>query len=140
MKKLITIILILAMLLPAVVLADDLDPIVGCWYMYADKNIIPEFMSFYADADSELSVYYFLENGSVMLLDNIVTNGTGTPTFTPLGKWEKSGQDYKFSLLQLGEGTLRVSGDEMYLPAQGSNMFMIMRRIICFNPYKDITY
>ena len=44
MKKLIAVIMILALLAPAAVLADR-DPIVGSWYFLYDKALYPEFAS-----------------------------------------------------------------------------------------------
>ena len=63
MKKLITIILILALLLPAAALADP-DPIVGCWYVSINQDDMkPE--GRIPGISYEVRVLYFDETGII---------------------------------------------------------------------------
>ena len=137
MKKLITFTLILALLLPATVLAEERDPIVGNWYILFDGNIYPEIKSAVGNMDSDLSVYYFNADGSIMLLDNPITDGSSDPTFAACGKWEIINDAYKYSIIGLGTGNILLSGDELLVELSEYGIYMVMRKIIPFNPYED---
>lgn len=140
MRKLITVILVLALLLPALALAEQ-DPIVGYWYAYYDGAVYPEFMQSFGNYDSAISLYYFAENGSIILLENDMKDGSATPTFTSCGKWEKKLFSYNFSIIGLGEGTIELQTDTMKIaPSSYNGMKMTLRKIISFNPYKDFSY
>lgn len=141
MKKLITIILVLALLLPAAALAADPDPIVGYWYMYYDGVAYPEFVSNFGNYDSFLDLYFFAEDGTIMLLENAIKDGSATPTFTSCGKWEKKLFSYNFSIIGIGDGTIELNTDTMKIaPSSYNGIKMVLRKIIPFNPYKDILY
>jgi len=137
MRKLITITLILALLIPAAALADDQDPIIGCWYLYYDAYIYPEFASTYGNVESEVSIYYFLPNGSIMLLDNPIKGESSTPTYSGCGRWQKTDNGYTYSLVGLGEGDARITDNGVELQLPGSTVYMVMRSLIPFNPYAD---
>jgi len=140
MKKLITIILVLALLLPAAALADQ-DPIVGYWYLYLDGKAYPELMKNIGDYDSIVDLYYFAEDGTVMTLENVLKNGSATPTYTSQGKWEKSLFAYSFSIIGLGDGKISIKDDSLELTLPNNNgLKMRLRKIVQFNPYKDYFY
>ena len=72
MKKLITIILILALFLPAAALAADPDPIIGCWYFVVDVNMFPkhkqaQFLNnvHIRDTKMEAYIFWFTEEGEI---------------------------------------------------------------------------
>lgn len=141
MKKLLAIILILAMLLPSAVLAADPDQIVGYWYFYLDGNKYPELMKNLGDYDSLIDMYYFAEDGTVMVLENAMKDTSGTPKFTSQGKWEKILFGYNFSIIGLGDGKVTVKDDSMELTLPNYNgLKMRLRKIIQFDPYSDYFY
>ena len=141
MKKLITITLILALLLPAAALASD--PIIGGWYMYIDLVDHPEMKATYGDYDRIIDIYLFDEAGNISLLEGIITNGMCTPTFAGSGKWEARAFDYKVSIVGFGETSMSVDGDEakIKIPSAGAmNVYLKMRRLVPFDMYKDYLY
>lgn len=137
MKKLFAAVLILALLLPAAVLAEGRDPIIGCWYAYFDGEIYPEIKAAYGNIDNELSVYYFNADGSIYTLDNTIIDGSAEPTFAACGKWEIINGVYQFSIIGMGTGDIHLSGDELHAAIPGTELYMVMHKIIPFNPYAD---
>ena len=140
MKKLITVILIMALLLPAAALAAE--PIVGVWNMHIDLKEYPELKSTYGDFDSLSDLYFFNEDGSISSLEGYVTGGACTPTFTGVGRWSKNGSKYNVSIMGVGETTATVSGAELHLkvPNVSYDIAMKLRRLVTFNPYADYVY
>ena len=72
MKKLLAIVLILALIVPAAAMAADPDPIVGCWYMVFDVNDYSEkdraaFLKnvHILDTQMEVHVFWFTEGGEI---------------------------------------------------------------------------
>lgn len=140
MRKLIAVILILSLLLPAAALASD--PIVGCWYLYIDLIEHPEMKPTYGDYDRIVDIYIFDASGTISLIEGTVTNGMCTPTFTGQGKWEKSLFDYKVSIVGIGETTMTVNGDQalLVIPNAAVKASMKMRRLVQFDMYSDYVY
>ena len=144
MKKLITLILALALLLPsAASLADDPDPIVGCWYMYYDKKFAPELSFAMGDTDKEVSVYLFSEDGLIYLLDGVVAGNQCTPTWTSAGKWGKKESGYTFSIIGMSSGELLLEDDSIWVEAASNHVakaYMRFRKLFPFDPYNDYKY
>ena len=140
MKKLITIILVLALILPAAALAER-DPIVGYWYMYVDGNAYPELAANFGDYDSILSMFYFAEDGTVMILENAMKDGAATPRFANQGKWEKNLFAYSFNIIGFGDGKITVKDDRIeFAPSSYNGVKIPLLKIVTFNPYKDYIY
>lgn len=141
MRKLITMILILALALPALTLAEEPDPIVGCWYTFIDNSRYPELMKNYGDYDYVLSAYLFAEDGKIYLLENDVKDGAATPVFYCCGAWDKA-QDirkYNYKIMGIGEGTIRLEeGGDMYLIM--GDLSLHFRMMFPFSPYRDMSY
>ena len=95
MKKLIATILILALLLPAAVLAED--PIVGQWYCLFDFEKNSELASLAPGYARVIDVYFFASDGTISCLEgSVMADGSITANFTPAGKWSKDGNKYSF--------------------------------------------
>ena len=89
MKKLITIILILAMLVPAAALADY--TIAGSWYMYYDKSTAPEISeSMFDGNDKAICVYCFEDNGTINFLEFDGKDYKYTSKIQIAGKWAQT--------------------------------------------------
>ena len=101
MKKLLAFILILALLLPAAALAED---IVGTWYMLYDKTVVPEMAASFDNCDLIVASYSFMPDGSIILTENDVKDGNSEPHYGPTGKWEANGSEYTYSIMGLGSG------------------------------------
>ena len=143
MKKLITIILILALLLPAAAGSiGNNDRIVGYWYMFLDGTYYPEVAVNYGGYDYALSAYFFSPNGTISLLENDIKDGAATPTFTSCGKWEKSGfNKYSAQILGLGDCSIDIEDNgNMYLTLSATKMKVHLHMIIYANPYTDYSF
>ena len=138
MKKVFAFLLAVCLLLPACAPAEDRDPIVGCWAMLIDGEKYPEFMQSFGNYDSMMSIYYFLSNGTIMLLENDVTNGTAQPYYTSSGKWEKSGNVYKCSIIGIGSCTMTLRAETAIFELESTpGVSMKLRYIRPFDPYSD---
>lgn len=140
MKRLLTIVLILAILLPAAALAED--PIVGVWYMHIDLNKYPEMKTTFGQYDSLTDLYFFNADGTITVIEGIITDGACTPVFSSAGKWEKSLFDYNVNIIGIGDTTMSISGNEAKLMVQNGNIkiYMKFRRLIDFDPYNDYSF
>ena len=138
MKKLLCILLIAVLLLPSAVLADDPDPIVGCWYMFYDKNVAPELEPSYPGLDLYYSIYYFHESGVVYCGGVQISDTAGTPEYSSCGKWKKTDYQYEIGIIGLGEGKAFIENNELYSEIPGANgYYMRLHKLIPFNPYQD---
>ena len=140
MRKLLVLILAVALILPASVLADERDPIVGSWYLYADITLYPEMAFAYPGKDYLVDLYNFMPDGTVMALGLEQAGKEGTTSFKLSGRWEKSDDHYIFMIMGTGETTVYVKDDLMYfntLVVGGADAYMILHRAIPMNPYKD---
>ena len=143
MKKLVTIILILALLLPAAAGAlGKNDRIVGFWYMFMDGTYYPEVAASYGGYDYALSAYFFSPDGTISLLENDIKDGVATPTFMSCGKWEKSGfNKYSAQILGIGDCTIDIEDNgNMYLTLLSTKMKVHLRLMIYADPYRDYSY
>lgn len=140
MKRLITLILILALAVPALTFAEDKEPIIGCWYLFFDSKVTPEFASAFENYDYIIAVYTFLEDGTIACTENDVKNGSGTPLFSAAGKWEKDGSKYKCSIIGFGEGSSYVEEDALFIQTQTPNTYLKLHKLIPLNPYADYEF
>lgn len=136
MKKLLAVILILALLLPAAALADD---IVGTWYMLYDKTVVPEMAASFDNCDLIVASYSFMPDGSIILTENDVKDGNSEPHYGPTGKWEANGSEYTYSIMGLGSGKAYVKDGMIYLELQ-NNVFLKLRHMDPYDPYGDYVY
>lgn len=115
MRKLITIILILAMLLPAAALAEDPDPILGRWCMYWDTRPMNEqynngkpMMSFLV---LDYNLYLYEDNVLYFTSSSMKKDGTFKEEWPAYeGFWLNKG-DGKYSV-KLLSGTYDAEFDE----------------------------
>ena len=140
MKKLLAMILILALLLPAAALSGNSDPIVGAWYMFYSKNETPEMAATFGACEIMTAVYDFWENGTITLSETDVLDGASTPAYMAAGKWEKDGDTYQYSILGVGSGKCLIEGDSLLLGLNDNVVYMKLHRMIPFDPYNDYDY
>ena len=147
MKKLITVVLILAMLLPIMSVAEEPEEIVGCYYLLYDKNLSPEFASTFGNSDIMLSTYIFDADGTVSICGVLITDHSGTPEYGAAGKWTKektrtkSGFRYVVSILGLGSGTARIEDDcLLFNISESPSVYVRLRKMVPFDPYNDYIY
>lgn len=138
MKKLLTIILIIALALPAAALADS-DPIVGSWYMYMDVKTFPELKNLYMDSDYFIMIFNFMENGTILAHEIVITDNVSTPNTYPAGKWEKDENGYKYSIIGVGQNRILLENGYLYLKSGDNeyNIYMKFSPLEKFNPYVD---
>ena len=139
MKKLITLILILVLALPAAAGAEDTDPIVGCWYSLYDKSVVPEMAPLFDDMDYNVTIFFFASNGSVYALVNQIKDYSGSPLFGPMGKWEKKDGIYSYNLMALGSGSCYMDDDGLWLNV--NDMYDVnYKKMDPFSPYTGYRY
>ena len=140
MKRIPIYLLVIVMLLSVMAVADSPDPIVVQWYLLYDFSVYPEFSSIYEGSyDFVIGVYSFLADGTIMELSVGVDDGEGTPEYSPIGKWEKQGNKYKYSMAGLGQNNDAVIKDDVLLLKLTDNngIYMTLRKMIPFNFYQD---
>ena len=136
MKRLITIILILALAVPAAALADDRDPIVRAWYMYYNKLDAPEMESAFKGIDQQSGIYFFYEDGIIYISSIAISKKDGTPGYLSCGKWEKVNGKYNVSIMGIGQGEALIEGDNLLVNIQ-DNYYFILHKLIPINPFTD---
>lgn len=143
MKKLIALALILVMLFPAAVMAADRDPIIGGWYMFFDSAETPEVASNFSGYDRIFSVYDFLDNGTIMILEADIKNNMSTPVYLASGKWSNENGTYHYSITGLGENTCYIKDNAIFLRVEylsARPFYMKLRRMEYYDPYGDYVY
>ena len=136
MKRLIAIILILALAVPAAALADDRDPIVRAWYMYYNKLDAPEMESAFKGIDQQSCIYFFYEDGIIYISSIAISAKDGTPGYLSCGKWEKVNGKYNVSIMGIGQGDALIEGDNLLVNIQ-DNYYFILHKLIPINPFTD---
>lgn len=120
--------------------ANGQDPIIGAWYMFYDKAVTPEMATSFGDYERIIAIYTFLDDGSIATLEQDVLNGSGEPQYVSAGKWEKNGQNYKYSIIGFGSGILRVYYDYILLQINESTYYMKLHKLMPMDPYHDYIF
>lgn len=140
MKKLIALILIMAVLVPAAALADnERDPIVGSYYILFDSVLHSEFKESFGNNDLIVCVYSFMDDGRIIITENDIAGSDCTPINGVTGKWEKSGFKYTFSIVGFGTGEAYLKDNDIYLQMP-KGYYMKLHALIPFDPYGDYVY
>lgn len=135
MKKLLCVLLIIALLVPVMAFADD--PIVGVWYLLYDKSECPEMAPNFQNVDYAVCAYIFMEDGSIYLAEHDITNSISTPISSVSGKWEKSLFNYTYNIIGFGSGNAVIDKDDLLLQMQNSTVYVKLHRMIPYDPYGD---
>ena len=130
MKKLIAIIMIIALLLPATVLADNPDPIVGAWYIMLNYNDMPyEDKSGSEGKNYMIYVMIFEDTGAISGISGESLQGIGFyGSGTPIGTWVNAGGKYTASVTGIGVINPAIEGDRLIVQMT-TNVYYSMRRI-----------
>ena len=138
MKRFLLLFLAVALLLAGSAAADR-EEIVGDWYMYVDGELYPEFIPNFAPYDELFLLYSFRSDGIITLLELDLQDNTGTPVFSTVGKWEKSGLLYSYSIIGIGSGDAKLSNGDLLIGLQNTTVpyYMRLHKITAFNPYSD---
>ena len=136
MKKLVAVVLLLAMIAPAAALSER-DPVVGSYYTIQDYSLYPEMASTGGGVDMIIMVLTFYEDGTIMMTENDITGKDGKQVFSALGKWTKTNTSYNVSLIGWGEGDLIIEENSVLIPVQEMG-HLRMHKMEPMNPYKDL--
>lgn len=139
MKKMLTIVLILTLAVPAAALADDQDPIVGCWYMCIAAKDLPGGI---VDEEYIYSpmIFVFTPGGQILVQETDFTESSGTAgTVSNAGKWEKT-EDGKYitSVIAIGENEAMLDSDILAACVLNSSTYVLLRRMIPFDIYNEM--
>lgn len=139
MKKLITIILILALLLPAAAPAEQQDPILGAWYIMLDYSEYP------ATAESAgkkymLYIMIFEEDGTISGISGESLETTGLyANGSAIGTWQNNGGAYTVNMIGVGSNAAEFSGDRLLVQMTG-NVWYSMQRMNWGGWYTDLVF
>lgn len=138
MKKLITIILILALALPAAALAEEMDPIVGNWYVLLEIPGTP-FETVVPDYTQMIVILTFAEDGQIVYAE-MDYKGTTVEMKQPRvwGKWEKKDGQYSVSLISVGTDEAFFHDDLLYVAAFSKGLYYGFRRLEPEDIYNEI--
>ena len=125
MKKLITVLLILSMIMPAAALADS-DPIVGAWYIMLDyrESPVPD----YTGKSYMLYIMIFEEDGAISgisgehLATGLYASGS------TIGSWKKENGKYSVNVVGVAPGYAEFSENRL-LVQMTTNVWYSMQRM-----------
>ena len=138
MKKLITIILTLVLLLPAAALAEK-DPIIGGWYITLDYRDIA------GTAGAENRAYmiyimYFEDTGTITGISaESSTSGEFVSQGSVIGNWSRQGDDYTVNVVGLGETHPTIENGRLIVKMVDTVHYS-MRRMEQGSWFTDILY
>ena len=139
MKKFLIFLLTLAML-PVVALAEEKDPIIGSWYIYYDKTEIPEMENLFSEYNIIIDIYTFQADGRIMITESAIHSATDSDQHhNPIGKWSKTGDEYSYSMMGLGDNTCYFEDDELFITMKDGTGLRL-HRLLPFDPYKDYDF
>lgn len=103
MKKLIAVFLLLVLIVPAAVSADEQDPIIGCWYMYYVSSDYA-----FSSNNEDMIALFILSDNHVIKNINLTFKEDGTIEKKEFiaGQWSKEEETYFFSIIE--DGTKEV--------------------------------
>ena len=125
MKRLITIILILAMLLPAAALADP-DPIVGAWYVMLDYRQSPT--PDYTGKTYMLYIMIFEEDGAISCISGEHLATGLYASGSTIGSWKNESGKYSVRVIGIEPGYAEFSEDRL-LVQMTTNVWYSMQRM-----------
>lgn len=138
MKRLIVVILILMLTLPAVVSADEQDPIIGCWYICIDANDAPQNLIDEGYIYSSM-IFVFTPGGQILYQNIDFKESSGTSSdVTYIGKWNKKDNDYIVSIISVGENKALLSDNILAACIFNSKQYIVLRKMTSLNMYNDI--
>ena len=138
MKKLITVILILALAVPIVASAGDQDPIIGCWYMYLDAK---DMSQDYIDEGYlyELLILVFTPGGQILCQKSEFKESSGTVSdINYVGKWNKNDNEYIISIISVGENVAILKDNILAACIFNSNQYVLLQKMHQFDVYNYI--
>lgn len=137
MKKLLSLLLVLALLLPAASALCDDDPIVGAWYVMFDYKTYPD-QSSVVGKDRMIYILFFEPDGTIigMTMDKPVT-GDADLQYDVLGTWTNSSGSYSLSIIGMGTSGAQFSGDRLEVQMM-SNVWYSMQRMNMSDWYTDL--
>ena len=138
MKKLITLLLILALLMPATVLADP-DPIIGAWYIMLDYREYPETEQT-AGKNYMMYIMIFEESGTISGVSAESAQDTGiAAACSAIGTWTNSDGKYTVNLIGIGSNSAEFIEDRL-LVQMTQNVWYSMQRMNLGSWYSDLVY
>lgn len=138
MKKIITLFMALTLILAAVpACADDVDPIVGAWYVMMNVADGP-MTDALGDYTHLLLVFVFEEDGRIWTFEADFMPTDCQPRGPSVnGEWIHDETGYITRIISLGEGKAYLEGDLLYIKMT-KNVYYIAHRMTPMNWYADI--
>lgn len=138
MKKLITIILILALALPALALAEEPDPIVGVWYVMFDYATYPGSADQTGGRSYMIYIMKFDTDGSISAVSTeAMQTGTFQSQGSKVGTWEKGENGYTLNVMGMGRNKAELSDGTLLVQVM-ENAWYVMRPMVIADWYTDL--
>ncbi len=137
MKKLLTVLLILA-LLPACSLAYE-DPIVGIWYFDMDYSDAPD-PSYFKNYTNAIFLLHALPTGELARFEIDITQDHKQETldYTITGKWKRTGSNmYTLSIVGVGEN-MAFMKDGVLHAILYKDTYTVLHKMIPLDWYNDL--
>jgi hypothetical protein len=139
MKKLITVFMILALVLPATASASDQDPIIGGWYIMFDYREIPTM----PETEGKMYMLYimlFEKDGSIYGITSERGETLGLSAMgSAIGTWSKDNNIYTVNIVGVGTSNPTIEDDRLIIKMTDTVCYS-MRRLEMGSFYKDIVY
>jgi len=137
MKKLITIILAMALILPTAAPAEDKDPIIGAWYIMLDYRDIPETPES-AGKNYMIYIMIFDDSGSITgITAEDIQNSGMVAQGAAIGTWSKTDDGYTVNMIGVGSNRAEFSDDRL-LVQMVQNVWYSMQRLNMGSWYNEI--
>lgn len=134
MKKLLCVLLIIALLVPVMAFADD--PIVGAWYVMFDYKDYPQSAET-AGKNCMLYMLFFDQSGVISGLSAEYADTGWTASASVVGTWSNSDGTYTVNLIGIGSFPAEFSNDRLLVKI-AENAWYSMRSMEWSNWYTDI--
>ncbi|MBO7711764.1 MAG: hypothetical protein J6S50_03105 [Oscillospiraceae bacterium] len=140
MKKLLTIILILALAVPALALAEETDPIVGAWYVIFNYKELPPQPAI-EEKDYVVNVFVFEPSGALTFFALDAKKDNTREAYADIsGKWTKKDDKYTYSGIGIGNNLgLELDGDIIKVQIT-DNIWYVMHRMEWDSFYDTMIY
>ena len=140
MKKLLSVILILVLILPAATMAAAPDPIVGAWYLSLDYRETSTDDPFMAGKKYMVYILIFDESGTIYSMVAEANQSYGFyGSCSTAGAWVQAGGTYTASLSNIGTCNPTIENERLIIRIT-ENIWYSMRRLELGSWTDDLIY
>lgn len=140
MKRLIAIILILVLIVPATAIGEEKDPIIGPWYIMFEYKDSPYEDEMLAGKNYMIYILIFEESGTISGMSGESMKGIGFyGSGSTVGTWLKAGDTYAATITGIGTSNPTIENDRLLI-RMTENVHYVMRRMEIGDWNKDMVF